>query len=113
MRTANEHVRNHALHNIAGLRLVLAVEKREQKADDNGLEAALLEKFRRSFNLIERERNLDLSGRRAQSLVHDQSIAAFDHRLRLPWHIELQREIMRSLVPRHMQDVTKSARGYH
>src|ERR1700682_287362 len=113
MRTANERVWNHALHNITSLRLVLAVEKGEQKADYNGLEAALLEKLRCSFNLIERERNLDLSGRRAQSLVHHQTIAALDQRLRLPGHIELQREIMRSLVPRHMQDVTKSARGYH
>ena len=113
MRTANERVRNHTLHDVARLRLVLAVEKREQKADHDGLEAALLEKFRRGFDLIERERHLDLPGRRAQSFVHDQSIAAFDQRFRLPGHVKLQREIMRPLVTRHMEDVTKSAGGYH
>src|ERR1700678_3882496 len=98
MRTAHEGVRNHALHDVASLRLVLAVEKREQKADDNGLEAARLENFRRSCDLMERERQFDVHSRRSQSLVHTQSIAALDQRFRLPGRIDLQREIMGSLV---------------
>src|SRR5260370_41914531 len=112
MRTATGRVWNHALHNVTSLRLVLAVEKGEQKADYNGLEAARLEKLRCSFNLIERERNLDLSGRRAQSLVHHQTIAALDQRLRLPGQNQLQGEIMRSLVPRHVPDVPQSPRRH-
>src|SRR5260370_40420757 len=103
MRTANERVWNHALHNITSLRLVIAVEKGEHKADYNGLEAALLEKLRCSFNLIERERNLDLSGRRAPSLVPHQTIAALYQRLRLPGHNAFQRENLPSVVPRPMQ----------
>ena len=45
--------------------------------------------------------------------VTDDAVAALDQRLRLPRHVELQREIVRPLVTGHVQDVAEAAGGDH
>ena len=113
MRAADKRVGDDAFDDVARLRFVFVVEEREQETNDDRLQAALLERFRRRLDLIEREWDFNLAGRRSQTLVHDQPIAPFDERLRLPGHVELQREIVRTFVPSHMQDVAESTRGDH
>ena len=54
-----------------------------------------------------------VAGRRHDPLGHRQPVAPPHQRLRLPGQVELQREIVRPLVPRHVQDVAEAARRDH
>ncbi len=113
VRAANKSIRNHPLDDVARLHFVLVVKEREQEADHDRFQPALLEDLRRRLDLIECQWNFDLPGRRPQPLVHHQAVSPLDQRLRLPGHVELQRESMRPLVTGHMQNVAEAAGGDH
>ena len=92
---------------------VRIIEKREQKADDHGFDAAALEQPRRLDDLFLIERNFDRSLGRQDALGHRNAVAPLDQRPLLPRNLEMQREIVRSFVPADVQDVAEVARRQH
>ena len=63
------------------------------------------------FGLVERD--FDLAVGRQDALGHRDAVAPLDQRPLLPGHLEMQREIIRPLVPADMQDVAEVARREH
>ena len=92
---------------------MLVVEEREKEANNDRVHVALGEQLRRLFDFVVRERNGDIAVGRHNPLSDDKAVAAPHQRLRLPGHVELQREVVRPLVPRHVQNVAEAAGRDH
>src|SRR5579872_410869 len=100
-------------NDLGGAPLVRIVEKREQKADDHGFDAAALEQPRRFDDLFLSERNFDRALGRQDTLGHRDTVAPLDQRPLLPGNLEMQREIVRAFVPADVEDVAEVARRQH
>ena len=106
-------VRHFRPHDFGGAPLVRVVEKRKQKSDDDGLDAAALEQADRFKHFVLVERDFDLAVRRQDALGHCDAVAPLDQRLLLPRHLEVEREIVWPLVAADMKDITEIARREH
>ena len=112
-RRADIGVRHFGADDFGGAPLVGVVEKRKQKADDHGLDAAALEQRDRLEDFLLGERNFDRAVGRQDALGHGDAVAPFDQRPLLPRNFEMQRKIVRPLVPADMKDVAEVARRQH
>ena len=112
-RRADIGVRHLGADHFSGPPLMRVVEKRKQKADDDGFDAAALEDLDRFEDFGFGERDFDLAVRREDALGHGDAVAPLHQRPRLPRHLEMQREIIRPLMPADMQNVAKVARREH
>ncbi len=106
-------VRHFGANDFSRAPLVRVVEKREQKADDDGFDAPPFEQLRRLDDFRLGERDFDPSARRQDALGHRDAVAPFDQRPLLPGNFEMQRKIVRPLVPADMKDVAEVTRREH
>lgn len=88
--------------------LVGGVEVGMQQADGDGVDPGLGERPRPLAHLVLVERHDDLALRRGDALLDREPVAAPDQRARLPRQLLLQREVVRLLVARDVQDVAEA-----
>ena len=100
-------------HDLLGAALVGVVEEGEEEADDHRVDLARLEEPGGGAHLVLVERGLDAALGGQDALADGHAVAALDQRARLPGHVELDREVVRPLVPRHVQDVAEAPGGEH
>ena len=89
------------------------IEKREQKADDDGFDAPPFEQTRRLDDFRLGERNFDRPARRQDALGHRDAVSPFDQGPLLPGNFEMQRKIVWPLMPADMEDVAEVSRRQH
>ena len=110
---AEKHVRKRRPDDFFRPKFMLVVEERKKEANNDSVHVTLGEQLRRLLDFVLRERNGDIAVGRHNPLSDDKAVAPPHQRLRLPGHVELQREVVRPLVPRHVQNVAEAAGRDH
>ena len=110
---ADVGLRHLALDDGAGALLVLVVHEGEEEADDDGADPALLEDADRLEHVVLVERSPDPAVGGQDALGDRDPVAPLDERVRLPGHVEVEREVVGALVAGDVQDVAEVAGGEH
>ena len=97
-------------HDLLDPLLVRRVEVRVKQADGDRLDACGLQLADPLAHLVVVERDEHVAVRDGDALLHGQAVAALDERARLPGQLLLEREVVRLLVPRDVEDVAHPVR---
>ncbi|MNF83514.1 hypothetical protein D3C84_658390 [compost metagenome] len=105
---ADEGVGHDLQNDFLGALFMLAVEEGVKEADDHRLYATGFQRFGRLAHLLLIQGCFDLAVWRQDALIDRDTVASFDQWVRLPGHVEMQGEIIRSLVPPDMKDIAEA-----
>ncbi len=108
---AHEQPRRLGGHDFLGAALMRGIEERHHEADRNGLDALGDKRACGAADGLFVEWRQDRAVRPGDALAYRQAMIAADERIFLPGQLELEREIVRALVARDVEDVAKALGG--